>query len=101
MKHSLATVLAGLSLVFRVLYLVFPLILVLSIVGFMGSCVASCGTIAYSGKGTSRSKGMDDESQEQSRKYDFFMYMCFMTALISGSITWLGVMLMDEIDNKK
>ncbi len=90
-----------LALVFHVLCLVFPLTLVLSIVGMMGSCVAGCGTIAVAGRDTGRSKGIDSQSREQSGKYFFFMYMCFMTALISGGITWLLIMIMDEIQNKK
>jgi hypothetical protein len=94
MKRFLATV-------FLVLYLVFPLTLVLSIVGMMGSCIGGFATIGTSGRDTSRSKGMDSKSEEQSGKYFFFMYMCFMTALISGGITWLLTTITNEIENNK
>jgi len=90
-----------LAAVFLVLYLVFPLTVVLSIVGMMGSCIGGFATIGTSGRDTSRSKGMDSKSQEQSGKYFFFMYICFMTALISGGITWLLVMTTDKIYDKK
>jgi hypothetical protein len=101
MKHYLAKVFQFLGLVFHVLYLVFPLILVLSIVGMMGSCVAGCTTMSVAERNTGRSKGMDYESEKQVGNYFFFMYMCFMTALISGGITWLLTMITNEIENNK
>ncbi len=87
--------------VFSILRGVFPLITILAIVGFMGSCVGSCGTIATAGKGTSRSKGIDDESDKQVGKYFFYMYICFMTALVGGSMSVLLGVIMDEIDRNE
>jgi glycopeptide antibiotics resistance protein len=102
MKRFFAAVSSVLHLVLLVLHVVVPLILVLSIVGMMGSCVAGTGTVAFGARETlTRSKGLNSKSEEQAGKYFFFMYICFMTALVSGGITWFLLMIADEIENKK
>ncbi len=88
-------------IVFLFLRVVFPLITILAIVGFMGSCVGSCGTIAYGPRYDYGRKEMYRETEEQLGTYGLYMYICFMTALIGGSMSVLLGVIMDEIDRNE
>ncbi len=108
MKRFLAAFLRAINLLSEIFYgvglvlrAVFPLITILAIVGFMGSCVGSCGVIAYEPREHSYAKDMSRESEEQLGTYGLYMYICFMTALIGGSMSVLLGVIMDDIDRNE